>query len=431
MVKKSFYYLWTTQTISNLADLLYTLALTILVFNNSGSIIVTTLIPFLTVISRLCSGFFAPLLIARYRLPALLGISQAGQFIIFSLLTLYISFWRHDLNLFILLFLVFCLSFLDGWTMPSRNALIPRLVNDTVLMKTNGMVATTDQVVQFAGWAFGGILLSILGPYQVLYITAACYGFAAIVTWFIVDPTVPSRSHIWDIRINSADHERSSPSHWHILQEGWILLWKSKRLRSLLIMDATEQFGGSVWAGSFILVFVLQVLGKSEQWWGYINASYFGGAVLGGIVLIALVKQIEKRIVFSLLFGTLGYVVITALYAINTSAIFALVIMFFTGPMTELAGICRRTLQQRSVDQQILPKVFSAQYTILSLIYGLSLLIMSVVADRFGIASIYLLAALMSGIAVVVGWFHRRQFEQIPFEQLADGRSNTEAPSPF
>ena len=235
---------------------------------------------------------------------------------------------------------------------------------------------------------------------------------AAIATWFIEDPTDPRKNHC-DLKKVPNTCELSTHSSKVELKEGWVELWRSRPLRALLIMDVIEQFGGSVWAGSFILVFVLESLQKGEQWWGYINASYFGGAVLGGILLITMTKRIEKRIMGSLLLGTLGYVIIVALFAINTTAAVALIIMFFTGPMTELANLCRRTLLQRSVDPQLLPKVFSAQYTLLSLIYGLSLLIMSLIADTFGIVAVYLLAAAISGLAVLVGWTNRRSFDHI------------------
>ncbi|CAM4389374.1 MFS transporter [Paenibacillus macerans] len=414
MYHKSFYYLWSTQTVSNMADLLYTLALTILVLDTSGSIIVTTLIPFITVISRLISGFFAPLLINRFRLPALLFISQMGQFVLFACLTVYLWFDQSSgPNLIFILIIVLLLSFLDGWSTPSRNALVPRLVDDSGLMKANTLISTSDQVVQFAGWAFGGILLSFVGPLTVIGIVAVCYGLAMIFTIFVTDPTETLRTSVWSMR-SGRKHNVAESSDWRALKEGWVLLWESRRLRSLLIMDATEQFGGAVWAGSFMLVFVIDVLKQGERWWGYINASYFGGSVLGGIVLIMLVKRLENKIVAALLFGTFGYAAITALYAVNTVPIIALLIMFLTGPMTEMSNICRRTLAQRSVDPLLLPKVFSAQYTVLSLIYGISLMAMSIVADLFGVASIYLLAAAVSAIAVVVGWTNRKAFEPAP-----------------
>ncbi|MNJ35212.1 MFS transporter [Paenibacillus bouchesdurhonensis] len=411
-MKKSFYYLWGSQTLSNIADLLYTLALTMMILKESGSIIVTTLIPFFVVISRLISGLFAPLMIERFRLPSLILLSQMSQFFIFILLYIYVTASKENLNIFIILAFVFTLAFLDGWTMPSRNALIPRLVDNNALLKANGIISITDQVVQFGGWALGGIMLIIIGPHYMLAIISLCYGITAFITLFIDDPTEPPRRHLWDLRVNRKEQRELTDSHWKEMKEGWVALWKSARLRSLLFMDATEQFGGAVWAGPFILMFVLEVLDKNEQWWGYINASYFAGAVIGGLILISLVKQIEKRIVLCMLGGTLGYVIVTVLYAVNSNAFLTLFIVLFTGPLTELANICRRTIMQRSVDNSVLPKVFSAQYVVLSLIYGLSLLMMSILADSFGIATVYIIAAAISGLAVIVGWMNRKSFTQ-------------------
>ncbi|MMZ63767.1 hypothetical protein D1872_260430 [compost metagenome] len=188
-------------------------------------------------------------------------------------------------------------------------------------------------------------------------------------------------------------------------------LWKSPRLRSLTFMDATDMLGGSVWAGAFLLVFVNEILMKDEKWWGYINASYFAGAVLGGLVVVALVERLEKRIFPAMLAGMLGYAAFTAWFALNQYAPLTLLIVLLTGPFTELAAVSRRTLIQRSVGAEMLPKVFSAQSTLLNTIFGLSLLFMSGVAEWFGIVNMYLFAAVISLLAAGVGWMHRKSFE--------------------
>ncbi|RJX40500.1 MFS transporter [Paenibacillus pinisoli] len=415
MVNRSFYYLWGSQSLSNTVDVLYLVALTTLVLERTNSIFFATMVPFLRVAAQFLSGLAAPLMIVRYRLPFLLTVSQLGQFLFFGAMALYLSPMAQGESLIPVYALILFISFLDGWTSPARNALIPRLVHDDRLLKANAMVATTDQIIQFAGWAVSGILVAAFGPFPVLLAVAAGYGVAMAVTMLIEDPTETKRRSLWDVRtgIASADgSEANAPSRWDTLKEGWVVLWQSKRLRSMTFMDVTDALGSTVWIGAFMLVFVKEVLLKNEDWWGYINASYFAGTVIGGFLVIALVKRLEKRLFLFMLIGMLGYALCTALFAINTIAPLALLIVLVTGPFTELSAVSRRTLIQRSCTKDQLPKVFSAQGTLLNLLFGISLFGMSFIAEVLGIVNMYLIAAAISVLAAGVGWWNRKAFAE-------------------
>lgn len=419
--RSSFYYLWGSQTLSNTVDVLYLVALTTYVLNQTGSIIFATLVPFFRVVAQMLSGLLAPLLINRYRLSFLLTLAQSGQFMLFTVLVLYLSPWIGGTNTVVIYSLIAGLSFLDGWTSPARNALIPRLVDDSSLMKANGIIGTTDQIVQFAGWAISGVLVAAMGSFPVLVVVAVCYCVAAAVTVLIEDPTEAKRKSLFDVQTtvmkaketlgDGALPDEKALSRWEVLKEGWVALWRVPRLRALTLMDICDALGGMVWVGAFILVFVQDVLHQDEKWWGYINASYFAGAVIGGLIVVALVKKFEKKMFLSMIVGTLGYGLLTACFALNHSAWLALVIVLFTGPFTELAGVTRRTLIQRSVNKEMLPKVFSAQSTLLSTLYGLSLLMLSGIAEWFGIVNMYLLAALLSLITAVIGFMNRKAIQ--------------------
>ncbi|MFD1178566.1 MFS transporter [Paenibacillus puldeungensis] len=425
MIKRSFYFLWSSQTLSNMVDVFYTVALITFVLDRTGSVVFATLVPFIRVIAQLLSGLLAPLMIAKYRLTFLLSFSQCGQFLLFALMAGYVSPWGGS-NLYVLYGLILAISFLDGWTTPTRNALVSRLVTDQALMKANGMIATTDQIVLFAGWAVSGLMVAWLGYFPVLLLVAVGYGLAMAVTTLIEDPTEPKRGSFWDVRSASAAYveklakeagaEKTSvtPSRWDTLKEGWIALWRSPRLRSLTLIEMTDMIGGSVWAGAFLLVFVKEILMKDEAWWGYINASYFAGAVLGGLLVVAMANRLNRNIFGAMLLGMIGYAALTAWFALNTSAPLTLFIVLITGPFAELAAVSGRTLVQRSVDKDLLPKVLSAQATLSNTIFGLSLLFMSGIAELFGIVNMYLLAAVLTVLATVVGWMNRRAFRSGP-----------------
>lgn len=70
--------------------------------------------------------------------------------------------------------LVTAMSFLDGWTTPARNALIPRLASGEGLMRANSLVSVSDQTVQLAGWGLSGVLVAMLGSEKHCWWLAVC-----------------------------------------------------------------------------------------------------------------------------------------------------------------------------------------------------------------------------------------------------------------
>lgn len=406
-MSRPFYFLWTTQTAANAADVLYIMALTVLVLNQTDSLVSAALMPLMRSFAQMISGLIAPLLINRFKLPSLLLLSQAGQFLLFIVLAVYLQLHGSEASFILVFALVFVMSFLDGWTVPTRNALVPRLVpNEQSLLKANGMISVSDQVVQFAGWGLSGIIVAMLGPSPTLLITAVIYGLAAAFTLGVKEPAEAgdAASHVHKSSLSSDE------SRWSTLTEGWKAIWHMPRLRLLTFMDIIDMLGGSVWVGAFTLAFVQVALGQGEQWWGFINAAYFAGTVGGGLLVLAMARTIGNRYLAAMLIGMAGYGGLTALYALNTEPYIALVLVLLMGPFAELSIINRRTLIQRSVAKLMLPKVLSAQASLLHLVFCISLLGMAGLAEWFGIVNLYLLAAGLTLLAFVVGVLGRRSF---------------------
>jgi len=411
MRKTSFYWLWSSQTMSNAADILYVTALTVLVLQGTESVVSTILVPFFRIFSQIVSGFLAPLMLRRFRLPRLMLLSQGGQLVLFALLALYLQRFEQAASLSVIFALVFAMSFLDGWTTPVRNALVPRLVPRDWLMRANGLISVSDQTVQFAGWGVSGVLVAFAGPPRTLLIAGVLYAAALVFTALIREPSVhggiPGRN---ESASGASQAAETDPNWREALLEGWKLIGRSPRLRGLTLIDSIDMLGGSVWVGAFTLLFVQEALRQGEEWWGFINASYFAGAVLGGILVVTLVKKLQKRLFDSMLAGIFGYSAITLVYAGTTSPTAALMLVLIMGPFAELSMVARRTLIQQSASDEELPKVLSAQATVLNLIFCASLLGMAKLAESVGIVNLYFYAGGMSLLAFAIGLGVRRHF---------------------
>lgn len=408
---RPFYFLWTTQTAANAADVLYIMALTVLVLDRTDSLVSAALMPLMRSGAQMLSSLIAPLLINRFKLSNLLLMSQVGQFLLFIGLAVYLQFNGEASSLVLVFLLVFVMSFLDGWTTPARNALVPRLVlREQGLLKANGLLSVSDQIVQFAGWGLSGIIVAFMGASPTLLLTTVIYGLAAVFTLGVKEPV---RSEIVEKELDalsSNDISEIGTSKWHTLTEGWKMIWERPRLRVLTFMDMIDMLGASIWVGAFTLAFVQVALGQGEEWWGFINAAYFAGTIGGGLLVLALARTIGNRYVMVMMVGMAGYGVLTALYALNTVPFVALILVMFMGPFAELSVINRRTLIQHSVDKQLLPKVLSAQASLMHLVFCISLLGMAGLAEYIGIVNLYLFAAGLTILALLVGLLSYRAF---------------------
>lgn len=194
-----------------------------------------------------------PLLIERFKLSRLLLLSQSGQFVFFAVMAAYLGIQGGNASLFIVFLLIFAMSFLDGWTVPARNALVPRLTASREgLLRANGLLSVSDQVVQFAGWGLSGLIIIWIGTSSTLLLTAVIYALAALFTLQIREPEAGNTA----LEPSATGSESNLPrnSGWSVLSEGWKIIWRTPALRALTAIDAIDMLGGSVWVGAFTLI---------------------------------------------------------------------------------------------------------------------------------------------------------------------------------
>ncbi|MBA4535210.1 MFS transporter [Brevibacillus halotolerans] len=417
MIIRSFYYLWGTQTLSNMADIIYLMGLISLVLNSTDSLLITIFVPLFRFFSKTLSGLLAPLVLSRYRLPGILLFSQFGQFFLFALLLFYLWMVPEEHSYPIVFLIVFGMSFLDGWTNPVRNALVPRLALGEGLMKANGFISVSDHIVKCAGWALSGVIVVLIGSQSTLALALVCYFIAMVFTALIKDPldmnAEKKKQLAKEENVTKTDKTtEEKESFWKNFSEGWKIIGHNRRIRTLTIIDTLDTIGGTAWIGVFVLAFVKQVLNRDESWLGIMNGSFFAGSIVGGILVVALVKRLQKRSFLFMLLGFTVYILLAVFFACNTHPLLALVLMTLTGPPIEIAAVIRRTLFQQSINALQLPKVLAALDVLVNLTFGVSLLMLGWFADRFGIANLYLLAALLTTATVIVGFFNRNTFSK-------------------
>lgn len=381
MKSRSFRSLWIGQSLANLGDVFYIVGLISILYSVTGSPVYLALLPFLNMAGRAVSGAVSPLLLKRYRLKTMLVGSQMSKTAALFILAGWLLV-QSSPGIWFILVLIFIIAFFDGWALPASDAMLPRLVEKEELMKANSLLALLNESIQLGGWALGGILTAAAGGENVIWLTLAFYAFSTLLMQLIHDKT-PFRA--------SAEKQSSLS----VLMEGWITIWTQPVLRILHVVIIIEAIANVVWIAAILYVFVAEVLKAGEAWWGYINTAFFMGLILGGILCTKFSPVFEKYMKLTLIFASFGVAIVTWLFGANSLAWAALLLVFLSGLIHQIKGIIMHTYIQREVSAEDLPKVFSAQHTLVSLAFGLSTLWFGAIAENISVKITFVIAGIL------------------------------------
>ncbi len=375
--KYQFRFLLFGQSAANLGDVLYVVALISILYEQTASIFITSMVPLVVVTAQTISGVIAPLMLEKYRLPVILRATQIAKTAVLLLLSLY----YHEFSLVVVFLFAGAIAFLDGWANPARNALTPSIVSNDELVKANGLLATSDQIMHFVGWSSGGLMVSLIGSIHVLWISVALYLVAS--------------GFMLLLRASDLAKQQTDPDHstGKTLKEGWLLLWHTSSLRVLTLMGILEGLAGAVWMSAILLVYVKQVLDKGDEWWGYINASYMLGTIMGGMLVVWLASRLNYHLRQAIFAGSIASSLMTLAFGIFHHPLAALLLSFLLGPFFQVQHVAKQTAIQQQTEQALLPKVFSAMGTIDTIVFGLSVLLISFLAEWLGVTTVYFVAA--------------------------------------
>ncbi|MFB0831913.1 MFS transporter [Brevibacillus laterosporus] len=397
MLTKQVRFLWVGQMLANAGDVFYIISLLTLVFEKTHSAVYTGFVPLTIILAQTVSGFLAPLMQRRISLSTLLFLSQFAKTILLGLLV-FVTQWSA-LPLLFSLGLASFISFLDGWATPARNALLPRIAQPVHLLRLNSLFATTDQGIQFMGWALGGMLVAFLGVTYLFAVSLGLFILSTVCMAYLDDP------------ISQATTRMDSSSNKEALLRGWNYILRSRALFTLTCMDVLESLAGAIYVAAIMLFYVSDVLGKGQEWWGYLNASYFVGMIAGGLLLVVIATHVSRYFLSFLLGAGLFSALVTLGLGVTHSAWVALFLSFLSGPATQIQYVSKQTYFQRNVDSLYLPNVLSAKSTVEYVGYGLSVLILTNVVAVYGAAMAYIAASGILLTSLLLGFIMRRAFK--------------------
>ena len=289
---------------------------------------------------------------------------------------------------------VVAISILDGFAAPVSYAIVPRYATD--LGKANSALSMSGEAVQLVGWGLGGLLFATIGLLPTTFIILILYIISSFLMLFLPNAEV---------------EVLESETNLEILLKGWKLVARDPRFKTFLYQQILfEIFSNTIWVSSIILVFVTELLNKTESYWGYSNTAYSIGIIISGLIAFRLSEKFLALKWESILFSLVAMAIVTLTILFFPNAQIFLVFSALVGMLSQLKEVPESVFLQETVEENNLVNVYSVLEVISTLAFSVFVLLMSYITESFGISISFWLSAICLVIEAILIYIRRDYF---------------------
>lgn len=331
------------RLMSRLGGYIYLLSLPWIAYDLTGSSVVlgsvfaVEMLPFIVLMP------FGGVLIDRFNRRKIMMVSDViRMLLVMSIPLLYFA----GLLVLPYLFLIgFLLSVFSFFVDVSLMAVVPRIVAQDQLMKSNSRMQLVENIARLGGPTLAGFLLGTVGAYSALMVGAVSYLLMAFSVLLIGE-------------VEHSSSNREAKTVWADMKEGFVYLFGNPNLRVVAVTSMLTNFAMAL-VMSTLMFYLRDVLHLNGYLTGivYSFSGVFG--IAGSLVIMRLIKKYPKGLLlgsFMLFGGGIGSLLI-ALVPSWWGA--GLGLGIWTGSLT-MGMVILNTYKQQTVDNQIYGRVEGA-----------------------------------------------------------------------
>ncbi len=370
---RNFLKLWIGQIVSNIGDEVAFIGLAaLIVFKWEGTATDVSLFFIFASLPVLIFGPIAGVFVDRWKRKHTMiwaDILRAG--IVFSFI--------FATELWHLLILIFFLSTISRFFYPARNALIPNIVKEEKLVEANSLSQMTYMVAVVIGPGLGAGLVAALGYTTTFIFDAASYLFSALMIFLI---------HYKEKIV------RTGAKAWGEMIEGFKYMGRNKVVRLIVILFALIMLvvGG---LNVIYTLYIRDVLHMDVVGLGMLEIAFGIGAVVGSVSVGLVAGKMKNVHIISMGIVFIGLLI--SLMAILPFFLAAVFIALGIGAMNSLLSSPTNAILQKAVEDEYRGKVFGAQGALIQGAALISMGMMGLLIENFGIINILI----FSGIFVM------------------------------
>ena len=371
------------NAVSLAGNVVATVAVPWFVLETTGSAAKTGIAAFFTTLPLALGGLFGGTLADRvgHRTASVTtdvvsAAAIAGVPVLYELDRL--QFWH-------LIVLVFVTSLFDAPGQSAREALVPRLAEDSgrSLERATSMWVSTEHVAYVVGAPLAGVLIAAVGAANVMLVDAASFLAAAALVGLFVRA------------VHVAPERRGR--YLEELRTGVRFLIGDPVLRLFLVAASIGNMLAAPIALVFLPVYANEVLASPEAL-GLCIAAYGVGGIAGAILLEPIVRVLGRRRAY-LLSWLIWVVVYFGIAALPPLPIMLLVLL---ATALSVAAPIEALVRQERTPADLRARVFATFMAALTLASPIGVLAAGFVVEEVGLAAAILGAAALNAVAAVV-----------------------------
>ncbi|HMV48322.1 MAG TPA: MFS transporter [Blastocatellia bacterium] len=381
--------LWAGQVVSLFGDFLAIFA--VLSYASFKLHATATQITFITVSFLVPFAFFGPIagvFVDRWNLKRTMIASdliRAGLILALTLIP----------NLYGIYALLLALSFVSTFFIPAQSVTLRTLVPPNGLLSANAMMQQAMQVVRIITPALAGSLVGWFGAYVCYLVDGGSFLFSA----FMIAPLIIHRAQTAE-----APTEKKT-SVGGIVSEfgaGMKFILTHAKISFVILALTAGMFAISCF-GPLVAVFVRDNLKANEFVFGVVNSLIGIGMILCTIVIskLAQARSKSKMVIEGLLVIGVSVAVMAGFGNIPMAAVG----MFGIGVGSGLIMIPSMTLIQTETPMEMVGRVSSSVWSLLSIAQVIGLIFSGSLAAKLGVVKLFYLSAVLLVLIAAFGFF--------------------------
>ena len=396
--QRNFALVWAGGLISYTGDWLLFVGLPLFVYQLTGSTLATGAAVMVRVLPRLVLGSVAGVFVDRWdRRRTMIAANLLLGFCLLPLLAVRSVEW-----LWVLYLVSFVQSVLAQFLGPAENALLPRLVDEELLVPANALNGMNDNLARLVGPPIGGLVVGVWGLGGAALLDAASFFVAAgLVALVVVDGRAARAVTPEATAELTAEASRVGPfaAVWREWRAGLALVRRTPLLRSLFIVLGVSLVADSILTALLIPFIEDEVGGGAQALGGLLTIRGVAG-LLGGVVI----GWVGPRVPPARLLGvSLVGVGLLFLVQVNYPAVWLVAaLLLLSGPFIIGWLTSQQTLLQTGSPDEYRGRVFGAYGTTASLTLLVGSGLASALGEAVGIVPLLNASALLYVAAGVV-----------------------------
>lgn len=379
---RSFVSIWLGNGISELGGAFGTFCNSILIYQLTGSTLALSSMWILYFIPSLILQLFIGPFIDRWSRKWIMIFSQWTRGLIFiipliALITGSLAPWH--------IFLVqIVVGLITPLYVPANQAITPTIVTREHLQTANAYIDGTVRLMTFLAPITGGIVIEYIGVKPTLMLVSFLLIFSGFTLLFI----------------NENKNGNGVRNSWlKEFLEGISFFFKQPIVVWLGVFLAFVQFGVGVTMVTTLPYITVELQGSYAEY-GYFMAGFPIGYIIGAI-LVGKIKHKSRRILMlgALFIGGLTFIAL----CFNKSIPFGITTEIIGGIVMAFFSVHNTTINQQSVPNHLMGKVFSVRLLIIRGAMPLGVLVGGFLSDIWGIRPLYLLIGSIISIVSLLG----------------------------